>query len=46
MFVQYRCQQDVVKVKAKKADALFIGVIEIVGLALFLFTILFNYKKT
>ena len=35
-----------VKVKAKKADALFIGIIEIVGLGLFLFIILFNYKKT
>lgn len=35
-----------VKVKAKKADALFIGIIELVGLGLFLFTILFNYKKT
>lgn len=46
MFVQYRCQQDVIKVEAKKKDALFIAMIELVGLGLFLFTILFNYKKT
>jgi len=46
MFVQYRCQQDVIKVEAKKKDALFMAIIELVGLGLFLFTILFNYQKT
>ena len=35
-----------VKVQAKQKDALFIAMIELVGLGLFLFTLLFNYQKT
>ena len=46
MFVQYRCQQDVIKVQSKKNDAILITIIELVGLGLFMFTLLFNYKKT
>ena len=46
IFIQYKCEQDVIKVNIKQKDSLLLAVLELVCISLFVFTLYFNYLKT
>ena len=46
LFLQYKCQQDVVHVEAKQSDSMFVALVEVMSVVVLVMALWYNLTKT